>query len=390
MKKFRSLFVCLVFALSFNARYGTGIISAQLVANEGLAKLAQKIRPDFYLGSFSSGLNPKSAHNDQLTAIFKNNFNIMTAGIYMQSTQREQDKFNLDMVDYLVDWATSNNIKVYFHPMFGGATYCPEWLRKGTFTKEELQKFMRDRVTYILNRYRNKVQYVDVVNESLNRGEMTGDGQFDWRTEDRNGPHPWMKLGMYQGKKYKFPQYLVDAFKLCREIGGKNLRLVLNEYDNQATVSPRGKIFLALIKAMKEEGIPVDDAGIQLHCRIIDGKFYEWNKKTEFNFDAFDAMLKQYEEAGINVHITEFDIHMAENPTEAELQLEGKCYAEILKHAIKSPAVKTFKTWGFTDKYSWKPEQKPVHALLLDESFKPKQAYIQQVEMLKSLAAVKK
>jgi endo-1,4-beta-xylanase len=195
---------------------------------------------------------------------------------------------------------------------------------------------------------------------------------------------------MYQGKKYKFPQYLVDAFKICREIGGKNIRLVLNEYDNQALISPRGKVFLALIKAMKEEGIPVDDAGIQLHCRIRDGKFYEWNNQTEFNFDSFDAMLKQYEEAGINVNITEFDIHLPENPTEADFQLQGKCYGEILKHAIMSPAVKTFKTWGFTDKYSWKANGVNGHPELLDENFKPKPAYIQQVEVLKALAGAKK
>lgn len=250
---------------------------------------------------------------------------------------------------------------------------------------------MRDRITTILTRYGNRVHYVDVVNEALASGNMTPEGEFDWRTEDRKGTHVWMKtLGMYQGKKYKFPQYLVDAFRISREVGDKNLKLILNEYDNQASVSPKGNAFFALMKALREEGIPVDAAGIQLHCRIRDGKFFEWNNKTEFNFDSFDAMLRQYEQAGIDVHITEFDIHLPENPTEADFQLQGKCYAEILKHAIQSSAVKSFKTWGFTDKYSWKADNIDGHPLLLDENIKPKPAYLRQVELLKSLSATKK
>jgi endo-1,4-beta-xylanase len=380
MKKMFILCMIVVLSTAIHAQTGA--------SNESLIQLARKVRPDFYLGSFYSGLNPKGSDNDELKAIFRKNFNIITVGIYMQSIQRDQDKYNLELVDYLVDYANANKIKVYFHPLFGGATYCPEWLRKGTFTKAELEKIMRDRITTILTRYSNKVQYVDVVNEALASGNMTADGEFDWRTEDRNGAHPWMKMGMYQGKKYKFPQYFVDAFRISREVGGKNLRLVLNEYDNQATVSPKGKVFFELIKAMKEEGIPVDDAGIQLHCRIRDGKFYEWGN-TLFDFDSFDAMLKKYEEAGINVHITEFDIHLPEKPTEADFQLQGKCYGEILKHAIKSPAVKTFKTWGFTDRHSWHAGGIDGHPLLFDENLKPKPAYLQQVEVLKSLKKVK-
>ena len=308
-------------------------------------------------------------------------------------TQPEPGKYSperFENIDRMVDFANANNIRVYFHLLIGGSYYCPEWINKGIFTKAELEKIMRDRITTFLTRYGNRVQYVDVVNEALASGKITDDGEFDWRKEDSKGEHIWMKtLGMYQGKKYRFPQYLVDAFKIAREVGDKNLKLILNEYDNHATISPKGKAFITLIKAMREEGIPVDGAGLQMHCRIRDGKFYEWSN-LPFDFDSFDAMLKQYEEAGIDVHITEFDIHLPENPTEADFQLQGKCYAEILKHAIQSPAVKSFKTWGFTDKYSWKINGVESHPLLLDEEFKPKPAYSMQVEMLKSLAGVNK
>ena len=393
MNRIMALCFGIMLSLSLIAQPGKDITAT----GESLIGLAKKIRPDFYIGSFFIGLNPHGAENDPSVAIFKNNFNIITAGIYMQVTQREQEKYNLQFVDDLVEFSNANKMKVYLHPLFGGAQYCSDWLRKGTFTKEEIEQIMRDRVTSILGRYMGRIHYVDVVNESLQGGDMTPDGQFDWRLEDTwikdgTGANPWMKLGMYQGRKYRFPQYLVEAFRLSREIGGKDLELILNEHDNSTTKSHHGNNFLLLIKAMREEGIPVDGAGMQLHLRMKEGKIYEWDESinTIFDFDAFEAMLKQYEGAGINVHITEFDIHLPENATEADFQLQGKCYAEVLKRAIQSPAVKTFKTWGFTDKNAWKPYKWNSYPLLLDENFKPKPAYLRQVEMLKSLARGKK
>jgi endo-1,4-beta-xylanase len=392
MKRLLFISFCLAISASIYSQSGPDNIAVQTDSNESLIKLAQKIRPDFYIGSASSGINPGSPDNEQLSAIFRNNFNIITIGIYMSGSQREQGKYNLERIDNLIDFATANNIKVYFHPMIGGAEYSPEWINKGTFTKDELSKIMRERITTILTRYGNKVQYIDVVNEAFTGTGMTPEGQFNWLKSVKQGEHIWMKtMGMYQGKKYIFPQYFVDAFRIAREVGDKNLKLIVNEWGNATTKSRRSQAFLTLIKAMREEGIPVDGGGIQLHCRLIDGKLYEWGEKEiPFDFDAFDAMLKQYEQAGIDIHITEFDIHLPENPTEADFQLQGKYYADILKHAIKSPAVKTFKTWGFTDKYSWKADGKDGHPLLLDENFLPKPAYIQQVEMLEDLAGVKK
>ena len=390
MRRLMFTLISLVLSASLFSQTGSGNIPGQTDSNESLIKLAQKIRPDFYLGSASSGIG--SPDNDKLSAVFRNNFNIITIGVYMSGSQREQGKYNLERIDNLVDFATASNIKVYFHPLIGGAEYSPEWINKGTFTKEELSKIMRDRITTLLTRYGNKVQYVDVVNEAFTGTGMTPEGQFNWLTAVKQGEHIWMKtMGMYQGKKYMFPQYFVDAFRIAREVGDKNLKLIVNEWGNATTKSRRSQAFLTLVKAMREEGIPVDGAGIQLHCRLIEGKLYEWGvKDIPFDFDAFDAMLKQYEQAGIDIHITEFDIHLPENPTDTDFQLQGKYYAEILKHAIKSQTVKTFKTWGFTDKYSWKADGIDGHPLLLDENFIPKPAYIKQVEMLRSLSEVKK
>ena len=216
-----------------------------------------------------------------------------------------------------------------------------------------------------------------MVNESLAGQGRKANGQFDWQEKTHLGEeHVWLKtLGMYQGKEQQFPRYLVEAFRIAREAGGPELKLILNEWGNETTQSSRGLAFLEVIKAMREEGIPIDGAGLQLHCRLKDGVLRGWVSNQPFDFDAFDRMLRLYEEAGMEVHITEFDIHLPPSPTRQDYELQGKYYAEILRHAIRSPAVKTFTTWGFTDRHSWKSNGVDGHPLMLDENLRPKPAY---------------
>src|SRR5512133_1805779 len=97
----RIMVLCLgiMLSLSLIAQPGKDMTAT----SESLIGLAKKIRPDFYIGSFFIGLNPHGDENDPSVAVFKNNFNIITAGIYMQVTQREQEKYNLQFVDDLVE-----------------------------------------------------------------------------------------------------------------------------------------------------------------------------------------------------------------------------------------------------------------------------------------------
>lgn len=363
------------------------VYAAEPSASDSLASLTRKIRPDFLIGSFAHGLDTAKGGDARSAEFFRQNFNIMTVGVYMKATQRRRGSYRFDQTDALINFAQENDIKVYLHPLIGGAEYTPDWVNAGGFSAEILQKLMRERITTILTRYKGRIHYADVVNEPFTGKGRKANGEFDWQNENhRDGQHIWMKtLGMYQGKTHQFPRYLVEAFRIAREAGGPSLKLILNEHGNETTKSPRGLSFLAVIQALREEGIPVDGAGMQLHCSIHEGKLCSRANDAPFDLDAFTQMLKLYEQGGLEVHITEFDIHLEANPTKQDYELQGKYFAEILRRAIQSPAVKTFKTWGFTDRYSWKPDGKDGHPLLLDEELQPKPAYLRQVEMLRSL-----
>jgi len=384
-----SVRVCLFAGFVVLATSGAFAASVAAPGSESLVSLARKVRPDFLFGSVASGLDPKNEASQPLSDFFVRNFNIMTVGVYMKATQPKSGAYNFEKTDALIAFAQEHQLKVYLHPLFGGSEYTPTWVNEGSLSAEALRKIMRERITTILRRYAGKIHYADVVNESLTGKGRKPDGQFEWQEKAfRGGEHVWLKtLGMYQGKKLQFPCYLVEAFRIAREVGGPDLKLVLNEWANETTKSARGLAFFELIQALQEEGVPVDGAGLQLHCRLKGGVLQGWANNQPLDLDAFSAMLKLYEQARIEVHITEFDIHLEADPTPQDFELQGKYYAEILRRVLQSPSVKTFKTWGFTDRHSWKANGKDGRPLMLDEKLQPKPAYLRLVDMLRRIAA---
>lgn len=379
MKKIVSFFLILITAIGFSQKAPkTSDKPSKQKQTEGLAKLARKVRPGFLLGSFASGLT--SPDKDVLKDLFKKEFNIITIGVYMKSTQPQAQSFRLESVDELVDYAQQNKMVVYMHPLIGGNQYVADWVINGNFTAAELKQIMRERITTILTRYGNKIQYVDVVNEALNG--MNPDGSINWKTRD----HAWINMGWYEGKKYRLPLYLVEAFRIAREVGHKDLKLILNHPCNDTPDARITEATLRVYEMMKYEGIPIDGIGFQMHIRLLEDGTVTDNCNVNWTKEGFESVLKRYEEAGIDVHITEFDVHIKKQPASKEhLDLQAKIYSDALEAAIKSPAVKSFKTWGFTDKYSWHEGGIDGTPLLFDRSFAPKPAYNAQVQMLKEL-----
>ena len=193
-------------------------------------------------------------------------------------------------------------------------------------------------------------------------------------------------MGWYQGKYCKFPNYLIQAFKLAKEIGGVDFKYIYNQWGNATYNSKMGNACLKLYQALKKEGIILDGMGIQLHCAVKNGILYEQpgGQEVKFDFLSFDDMLNAYTQVGLPVHITEFDIALSQHPSSNEILQQGKYYAEILKHCIVSKSVKTFKFWGVSDKYSWirKSVPYPASPLLYDTLFQPKPALIESKKVL--------
>jgi endo-1,4-beta-xylanase len=355
----------------------------------GLAHLACAVRPDFLLGS--GGLEFYTRERPIVEGIFKRDFNIIQTCIHMDQTQPQSSNswdFTTWKQDEQVEFARSNNIAIYLHALIYGSCL-PDWFKNGTFTALQLEQIMKDRITTILTRYAGKVKYVDVVNEVLFGVDATT-GNIQWNVWD-----PWMKMGWYNGKQYQLPKHVVEAFRTARAVGGGNLKLICNDYGNATPNSQKTEAMFKFYNAMKYEGIPIDGVGLEMHMALMEnGDVVENGDRTKngtWTPEKFYSLLKRFENAGIDVHITEFDVHMQQQPPTADLlKKQAAVFRQVLRLAIQSPAVKSFKTWEVGDEYAYPVILGyPATPNLFDKEYTPKPAYKALVRLLETMAREK-
>lgn len=349
-----------------------------VMGGEGLVKLVEAVRPDFLFGAFADGININSPDKTRLRDLFRKEFGIITIGVYMKALQPQPGTYNFDNVDDLVRFAQWNNIVIYMHPLIGGSQYTADWVNNGNFTAGELKQIMRERIDTILSRYADKTKYVDVVNEAIIGSDNSGN--TIWTTNN----HVWLKMGWHDDETGKWPVYLEEAFRIARETGGSFVKLIYNDNSNAMMESPRALATLKLYKDFKSAGIPIDGIGMQFHCAVVNGQLREGSSGNgvPVDFDSFARNMRRFAEAGVELHITEFDVHLPEKPSAADYSLQAKAYREVLKRCLEEPACKSFKSWGFTDKYAWRPLVYNSHQLMFDEFFNRKKAYDEMRKML--------
>jgi endo-1,4-beta-xylanase len=366
---------------------------------EGLSNLLNKINPELKIGVFYGGLikfdkmgkvKPDQSENQLVSNIIKSEYNIIQVNASPPVIWYDKgldSKGNLKMyfavVDDYVKFANDNNISVMFACGLGGTNpaYTPAWIQNGNYTPTELSNLLKTWFTTILNRYKGRVQYAIVSGEAILGMK---DGQFIFDTRERTTPTPlkniWLNMGWYKGKKYTFPKYLTEIFKVCTEVGG-GYKLIYNENDNSMTKSKNGMATYNLILALRDEGFKVDGVGMQLHCTLKNGVLYEELNSTPFDFNSFEQMIELYNKANIDVYITEFDINILNpNPTESELNSQAYNYAKVLDTAIKSKGIKSFITFGTSDKISNHITNyvgHKTHPYLFDENYNPKPAFME-------------
>jgi endo-1,4-beta-xylanase len=127
---------------------------------------------------------------------------------------------------------------------------------------------------------------------------------------------------------------------------------------------------------------------MQLHFGVIDGVVKESTRGVGAVLDtaSMREVIKIYGDMGLDVHISEFDVHLPQNPSESDFQIQADAYKAILKVALESPNCKSFITWGTADEKGWKPDGYNPHSLWLGEGFKPKENYFAVLEMLQEMA----
>jgi endo-1,4-beta-xylanase len=236
--------------------------------------------------------------------------------------------------------------------------------------RETLLKRMHDHIQTVVGRYKGRIQSWDVVNEALNE-----DGTLRQSL--------WLKI---IGE-----DYIAKAFQFAHE-ADPQAQLTYNDYSLENEAKRNGA--LALIKKLKDEGIPVTTVGIQGHDGL------EWP-----SVEAEDETITAFGKLGVKVAISELDIDVLPQATKQQsadvsLKVEqdaklnpyagglpqavqqelAKRYADLFGVFLKHRDVVTRVTlWGVTDADSWRNNW-PVrgrtsYPLLFDRTGQPKPAF---------------
>lgn len=289
---------------------------------------------DFHIGYASSTRPYHRADGGLYAATASSEFNIVTPENSMKWDRLNPTPgdYNWAAADNLIDFAQANDMRVHGHTLVW-YTQLPAWVKE---TRPETREtHMRQFIERVLERYADDVPLWDVVNESL----------------DRNGGlrnSIWLEaMG---------PSYIEKAFRYARD-AAPDATLLYNEYDI-GWYGPKARGLLRLLDSLIETETPIDGVGFQMH---VDADFDRFHELAD--------MIDEVSSRGLDTYITELDVSMRGEQTEAQ---QAAVFRGVLSVCLEAPSCKALQAWGFTDRYSWREAFTP---LMFDREYQPKPAY---------------
>ena len=335
--------------------------------------LRQAFTNQFLVGVALDGQLPDDYNANELSLI-RGQFAALTPANCMKMThvQPEPGRFEFQVADALVRFATSNQLKVCGHCLVWAKNErTPDWFfRDGgkLASRDVVLERMQKHIAAVAGRYRGKVISWDVVNEALD------DGTNFLR------PSKWFStLG---------EEFIVKAFQFARQ-SDPDAVLIYNDY-NVEQPAKRAKL-LRLLRLLREQKAPIQAVGIQGHYELDAVPFRE-----------LDETISAIHDLGLKVMITEFDLdaiprakwwaeggkHRAElarwNPyatgcpsevLDRQAEQYGKLFGVFRRHA---GAIERVTFWDLHDGRSWLnhfPWERVNYPLLFDRNARPKPAF---------------
>lgn len=240
-------------------------------------------------------------------------------------------------------------------------------------SREELLQRMHDHISTVVGRYKGKIKVWDVVNEAI-----------DDRGTNILRNSLWLQI--------IGPDFIAKAFEYAHEADPDAI-LRYNDYSLE-NPEKRQKL-ITLIKSLQAQHVPVMAIGSQTHVSVSGPSFEEE-----------DAALKDLEQLGLPIHITELDVNSAEQGQrntgadvadnagitqgglvdDANRRLADQ-YANLFRAFLKHrDFVKVVTLWGVNDGVSWRAQGRP---LLFDANDKPKLAFAAVLAEAKKVAETK-
>lgn len=295
---------------------------------------AKPISPRAYSKPLGAAVEPGHARDD---AVYRERLITRFTSITPENAMKwgvihpERKRFDFSGADALMAFARRTGKRVRGHSLVWDM-HLPGWLERRDWRPRELRRVLIRHIRTVAGHYRGRIAEWDVVNEPLT-------ARGDWK---RN---LWYRtLG---------PSYVSLAFQEARR-ADPQARLFLNEID--AERGRKSRALIALARALKRGGVPIDGVGFQHHTT---GRLAPSPQRLRRLFRA--TRRNQLAAA-----ITELDVGSTEEARQARV------YGNAARACAAAPNCTGVTVWGITDRWSWlRPE---AGALPYDADGTPKPA----------------
>ena len=342
-------------------------VCAAALAFGANAVSAQEITlKDAYKDYFKIGVavNQRNITDQKQIDLVLREFNSITAENDMKPGEIHpaEGKWNWERADKIADFCRKNGIKMRFHTLVWHSQFA-NWMfystdkrgRQIEVSKDVFYARLKDHIFTVLDRYKDVIYCIDVVNEVF--------------TDDDNPrTNPFR-----QSQAYKLcGEDFIDSAFVWAHQALPGAQLFINDY-NAANPAKRDRIYNK-VKKMKDAGIPIDGIGMQGHYNI-----YGPSSK-----DIEDA-IKKYESVVDHIQFTELDIRANEQMGgQLQFSREGAAVTDRLKNQLADQYGMLFEIlrrhkdkidvvtfWNVSDRDSWLGTRN--YPLLFDENLDRKQ-----------------
>jgi endo-1,4-beta-xylanase len=235
------------------------------------------------------------------------------------SVEATRDVFTWDAADEAIALAEEHGFPFRYHVLLWGSQQ-PDWIE--TLPPEEQLAEIREWFEAVSERYGSRLDLIEVVNEFDNQPP----------TADNEGNY----VDALGGAGETGYDWILNAFRMAREIFPPTARLMINEYSVTNT-DARTDRYLTLVGLLRQEAL-IDALGDQVHAFSTTGPV----EQMVANLDRLGTM-------GLPIYLTEMDI---DGPEMNQLVNYQRLFPAFWEH----PSIRGITLWGYRDGM-WRQDQ---------------------------------
>jgi endo-1,4-beta-xylanase len=241
-------------------------------------------------------------------------------------------QFNFAGADYFMQFCEKNHIAVHGHTLLWYQAI-PAWL-SSVVSSGNAADFMTQHIRTVVQRYRSKIRYWDVVNEVIDARSPRPDKLRD---------SPWLR--------FIGSDYIEQAFHTAWT-ADPDATLVWNEDDLESdTEYSRTKrhAVLDLLRNLRRKNVPVEGFGLQAHLKPA------FNKE---NRDYLD-FLRALKDTGVQLLISELDVIDTAIPALGRDAAVAALYYDFVSSTCRVFRPAALQVWELSDSRNWMDTSMP-------------------------------